>query len=70
MPNNNDIFKLLTRRWLAWPIAWLYALTVCFLAVWGAITRQMELVTLAGAMIASGIAFILGYYFAKKTSEE
>ena len=67
---NNELFKLVTRRWLAWPIAWLYSLTVAFLVIWGAITGQKELVTLGGGMIGTGIGFILGYYFHKKMSEE
>lgn len=65
-----DTFKLQTRRWLAWPIAWLYAGTVSFITIWGAVTAQIELITLGGGMIGAGIGFIMGYYFAKKTTEE
>jgi len=70
MEENNEKFKLISRRYLAWPIGWLYAGTVSFITVWGALSGQMELIALGGGMIGTGIGFILGYYFAKKTSEE
>jgi hypothetical protein len=65
-----DEFKLVTRRGLAWGIGGLMAATVSFIAVWGAITGTDEFVTLAVGIGGTTIGSILGYYFAKKTSEE
>jgi len=62
--------KLQTRRWLAWGIIGIGVSTESFLAIWGAITGEMALVTLAGGALIAQVSGIAGYYFGKKTSEE
>lgn len=68
--NNNEKFKLVTKRILAWGIGGLAIATIAFIGVWGTITEQPELVTLAGGGLIGLIGSIVGFYFGKKTSEE
>lgn len=66
----NEQFKLNTRRWLAWGIAGMAALVLAFIAVWGAVTSQLALVTLAGGGLLAELGTVIGFYFGKKASEE
>ncbi|GAG99287.1 unnamed protein product [marine sediment metagenome] len=67
---DNEGAKLKTRRWLAWGIVGIGVSTEAFLAIWGATTGRLELVTLAGGALIAQVSGIAGYYFGKKTSEE
>lgn len=67
---NNELYKLITRRYIAWGFIATATLVICFIAVWGAITEQIALVTLAAGGLLTEIGTALGFYFSKKTSEE
>jgi len=67
---NNEVFKLITRRYLAWGIGGSFTVTACFVTVYGALTAQAEFVAAGLGIASTSIGFILGYYFAKKTNEE
>lgn len=66
----NEKFKLITRRYLAWGLGGVAVATIAFIGVWGAIHNQAELVTLAGGGLIAIISGLVGFYFGKKTSEE
>ena len=68
--DENELYKLKTRRWLAWGVGGTFTTAVCFIAVWGAITGVTELVTLAMGIAGTSIGTILGFYFGKKVAEE
>jgi len=70
MPNNEEHYKLVTRRYIAWGIGSLAAGTVAFIGVWGAVTNHSDFVTLAGGGLIGLIGSIIGFYFGKKTAEE
>lgn len=67
---NLELFKLITRRYLAWCIGGLFAITVAFITIWGALTGSEALVTAGLGIIGVSIGAMLGFYFGKKTSEE
>jgi len=67
---NNEKFKLLTRRVLAWVFVGLVTVTLCFIAVWGTIHGIIELVTLAGGGLLTELGTVIAFYFVKKMSEE
>lgn len=67
---NNEIFKLTTKRYLAWGVGGLAVATVAFTGIWGTLTNQIELVTLAIGGLIGILGTIVGFYFGKKTSEE
>lgn len=67
---NNEKFKLNTRRYLAWGIGGGSVSVIAFVGIWGTLTNQPTLVTLAGGGLIGFIGAIVGYYFGKKTSEE
>jgi len=67
---DNDHFKLVTRRYLAWGVGGLAVLVLSFIAVWGAIQGVMELVTLAGGILGTTLGVVIAFYFSKKISEE
>ena len=67
---NNELFKLITRRYLAWGIGGLAVVTVAFTGVWGVLTNAIELVTLSLGILGTSIGSIIGFYFGKKLSEE
>jgi len=67
---NNEHFKLNTRRWLAWGIGGLYAATIAFIGIWGAIHQIAEYVNLAVGFAGGSVSGILVFYFSKKASEE
>ena len=66
----NELFKLFTRRCLAWAVAGVAIATLSFASVWAVINGIMELATLTLGMLGTTIATIVGFYFGKKTSEE
>ena len=66
----NEQFKLNTRRYLAWGIAGMATLVLAFIAVWGTVTSQIALVTLAGGGFLAELGTVVGFYFGKKASEE
>jgi len=55
---NNEMFKLVTRRYLAWGFILIATLVISFVAVYGALTAQTELVTMAAGGLLTEI-FIL-----------
>ena len=67
---DNELFKLITRRYLAWGIGGLFTLTVAFITVWGAIRGPEALVTAGLGIIGVSVGAVIGFYFGKKTSEE
>ena len=67
---NNEHFKLITRRYLAWGVAGLATITVAFAGVWGVVTGTIELVTLSLGILGTTIGSVVGFYFSKKISEE
>lgn len=67
---NNELFKLNTRRYLAWGFVAVAGGVGAFLAVWGAVSGQVELATLAAGALFTELGVIVGAYFTKKTSEE
>ena len=67
---DNDLFKLITRRYLAWGVGGSFAVTACFVTIYGALTAQTEFVAGGLSIASTSIGFVLGYYFAKKTNEE
>ena len=66
----NELFKLITRRWLAWPISFLFAVTATFLVIWGAITGSMECVGAGIGIVGTGLGTVIGFYFGHKLKEE
>lgn len=67
---NNELFKLITRRYLAWCIGGLFSITASFLVIWGAVFSVPELVTAGVGIVGTGLGAIIGFYFGKKLSEE
>lgn len=67
---NNEKFKLVTKRGLAWGLGGLFGGTIAFTAGWGVVYNIPEFVTLAIGIAGTSIGLILGFYFAKKLSEE
>ena len=61
MPNNEEHYKLVTRRYLAWGIGAVATLTVAIIGVYGAVKGQIELVTLAGGGLIGIVGSILGF---------
>jgi len=67
---NNEMFKLMTKRYLAWGIGALAGGSIAFTGIWGTITNQIEFVTLAVGGLIGTLGAVVGFYFGKKTSEE
>jgi len=67
---NNEMFKLVTRRYLAWGFVAIATLVISFVAVYGVLTSQTELVTMAAGGLLTEIGAIIGFYYSKKISEE
>jgi len=67
---NNEMFKLVTRRYLAWGFILIATLVISFIAVYGILTTQTELVTMAAGGLLTEIGAVIGFYFSKKVSEE
>jgi len=67
---NNELFKLVTRRWVALPLVGAAVVAGLFMVVYGAISRQTELVTMGGAALFTEMGAVTAFYFAKKLSEE
>lgn len=70
MSDNNEKFKLLSRRYIAWPVVGAAIAGALFLIVYGAVTKQEYMVTLGAGALFMEMATIIGFYFGKKTSEE
>lgn len=66
----NELFKLTTRRYIAWFFIGVVTLVLSFIAVWGALTEQTALVTLAGGGLLAELGTAIGFFFGRKTSEE
>ncbi len=70
--DNNEKFKLTTRRYLAWGLGGLATTGSVFAVVWHQIfgTGCSEIASTALGGLLVIIGGIIGFYFAKKTSEE
>jgi len=68
--NQTENYKLTTRRYLAWGFVLIATLVISFVAVYGALTAQTELVTMAAGGLLTEIGAIIGFYYSKKISEE
>jgi hypothetical protein len=67
---DNEMFKLVSRRYLAWGFVGIATLVISFIAVYGTLTAQTELVTMAAGGLLTEIGAVIGFYFSKKVSEE
>jgi len=67
---NNELFKLVTRRYVAWFFVGVATLVLSFIAVWGALTELTALVTLAGGVLLVELGTAIAFFFGRKTSEE
>lgn len=67
---DKELYKLITRRWLAWCIGGLFAGTAAAVTLWGAYTSALELVTAGIGIVGTALGAIIGFYFGKKMSEE
>ena len=67
---NNERFKLITRRYLAWGLAGIISLTISFICIWGAVTNVPEYVAGALGYFGGILSALSVFYFGKKLSEE
>jgi len=67
---DNELFKLRTRRYIAWGSVGIAVSTLAFAAGWSVIHGIMELATLTLGMLGNVIIGVIAFYFGKKTSEE
>ena len=67
---DNELFKLRTRRYIAWGSVGIAILTLAFAAGWSVIHGIMELATLTLGMLGNVIIGVVAFYFGKKASEE
>lgn len=67
---NNELFKLITRRWVALPIVGAAIVAALFMVVYGAVSGQIELATMGGAALFVELGSVTAFYFVKKVSEE
>jgi len=67
---DNELFKLRTRRYIAWGAVGIAISTLAFAAGWSVIYGIMELATLTLGMLGNMIIGVIAYYFGKKASEE
>ena len=67
---DNEKFKLITRRYLAWWVVGIATSTGAFIAVWGAIHNVDAYVTMGVVGLLELAAGAVGFYFGKKLSEE
>ncbi|MBA7641614.1 hypothetical protein ES703_49299 [subsurface metagenome] len=68
--DNNEKFKLVTRRYLAWGAVGIAILTLAFAAGWSVVNGVTALATLTLGMLGNVVIGVIAFYFAKKTSEE
>ena len=67
---DKDLFKLVTRRWIALPLIFVALACAVFLVVFGAWTGQTELATMGAAAIFTEMGTVVAFYFARKLNEE
>lgn len=65
-----EMFKLITKRMIAWPLIGMAIAGAGFLIVYGALSGQTELATMGAGALFTQLGTVTGFYFAKKTSEE
>ena len=68
--NNDGKHRLVTRRVLAWGITGTGIFSLSFLAIWGACTRQGELVALSAGALISLVSSVAAFYFAENKEKE
>lgn len=69
---DNELFKLTTRRFIAWGLGGLATSALAFAVIWHQIMGSgcSEIASTASGGLLVIIGGIVGYYFGKKTSEE
>lgn len=67
---NNELFKLITRRWVALPLVGAAIAAGLFMVVYGAISEQMELATMGGAALFVELGTVTSFFFVRRLSEE
>jgi len=67
---DTELFKLVTRRYVALPLVGAAIVAGLFMVVYGALSGQIELATMGGAALFTEMGVVTGFYFAKKLSEE
>ena len=67
---DNELFKLVTRRWVALPLVGAAIVAALFMVIYGAMSRQIELATMGGAALFVELGSVTAFYFVKKVSEE
>lgn len=75
--DNNEKFKLITRRFIAWGVGGLAAAALVFVVVWSQINNVVcpkcggnALADVAIGGLIAIVSGIIGFYFSKKISEE
>lgn len=69
MANDNDHLekhRAIARRILAWGIGLGIVAVIAFIGIWGAITRQMELVTLSAGILGTALGSVVVFYFSER----
>lgn len=66
----NELFKLVTRRWVALPLVFVALIAGLFLVIYGAMSGKIELATMGGAALFVELGTVTAFYFVKKVSEE
>ena len=66
----NEKFKLVTRRGLAWGAVWVAVITLAYTAIWSVVNGVTEIATLTLGMLGNITIGVIAFYFGKKTSEE
>lgn len=69
---NDDRFKMITRRYLAWGAIGVAMGTCSFVAIWSIVCKSgcQELGSLALGILGTSVGTIIGFYFSKKMKEE
>lgn len=67
---NDERFKMVTRRCVFLLVVVLGTLLLAFLGVYGAMTGQVELVTLGAGALSVELGAVVAFLTTKKTSEE
>ena len=67
---DNELFKLVTRRWVGLPLVGTALVAGLFMVVYGALSGMTELATMGAGALFFELGAVTGFYFGKKTSEE
>ncbi len=67
---DNERFKLITRRVIAWAVVGVALVGFGFLVIYGAIQGNEILVALGAGTLSSTLGAAIAFFFGKKASEE